>query len=94
MDGCGDLVISSSVQMFFPGQKQVTCQDEVLAVLVHSGNTTDHLAILSGANICVFIYIFYPSNSCRRCFECIRKRARKDCVFLLQTQQFFFLNSD
>lgn len=59
MDGCGDLIISSSVQMCFPGQKQVTCQDEALAVLVHTGDSTNHLAVLSGANICVCVYIFF-----------------------------------
>lgn len=58
MDGCGDLIISSSVQMCFPGQKQVTCQDEALAVLVHTGDSTNRLAVLSGANICVCEYFF------------------------------------
>lgn len=58
MDGWMDLIISSSVWMCFPGQKQVTCQDEALAVLVHSGDTTNHLAVLSGANIWVCVYVF------------------------------------
>lgn len=58
MDGCGDLIISSSVQMCFPGQKQVTCQDEALAVLVHTGDSTNHLAVLC-KYLCVCVYFFY-----------------------------------
>lgn len=76
MDGCGDLIISSLVLMCFPGQKQVTCQDEALAVLMHSRDTTNYLAVLSGTNICVVYFFFFNlSNICRRCFECLRERA-------------------
>lgn len=57
MDGCGDFIISSLVQMCFPGQKQVTCEDEALALLVHSGDTTNHLAVLSvQIFVCVCVY--------------------------------------
>lgn len=96
MDVCRELIISSLVQMCFPGQKQVTCQDEALALLLHSGYTTNYLAVLSSANICVYVYIFFNlSNICRRCLNASGKgheRIAQSCCYKHSNN--FFLNSD